>query len=81
MYDSLSCGISECRALISHDSLSESARYLRSSGDLVEIMMKNASNALVRQYILSSDDEHQRAVETRDHDEVDWDGYDATTGH
>ena len=81
MYDSLPCGISECRALISHDSLSESAQYLRSSGDLVEIMMKNASNALVRQYILSSDDEHQGAVETRDHDEVDWDGYDATTGH
>ena len=31
MYDSLHCGISECRPLTSHDSPSKSAQYLRSS--------------------------------------------------
>ena len=30
-YDSLHCGIFECRALISQDSISKSAQYLRSS--------------------------------------------------
>ena len=35
MYDSLHCGIFAYRALISHDSLSKSAQYLRSSGELV----------------------------------------------
>ena len=35
MYDQLQCGNFECRALISHDSLSKSAQYLRSSFKMV----------------------------------------------
>ena len=35
MYDPLQCGIFECRALLSHNSLSKSAQYLRSSGELM----------------------------------------------
>ena len=41
-------------------------------------MMANASNELAQQYELTSGDEDQEAAETRDHDRVDWEWYDAT---